>query len=321
VRKLLWTGVGLGSLVLILLALAAMLNHRRVRPPFAFPYSPESAAPSTWRIGVLGDSQKALANLRNIVREVLKTDPALLLHTGDLVASNDEGHYSLAYQYLREGGVDPGQHWPFVAPGNHDVKGGSERFVAGFGPLEKSFTKFGVAIVILDNADGTPPDLRHVETRIAAAGPHQAVVLAMHQPPFDLQGNPKPSYAAFLSWLEKRKVAYLLFGHVHGYIKKKVGETTVIVNGVGGDYDAWQFDQKVYATILEVEGSRISDRRIEIEPAHEVWENIEHFAIGHVAEAYRRKPVLCWLGTLLLAGGVGWGWVRLLRRPKIPTLP
>jgi hypothetical protein len=185
--------------------------------------------------------------------------------------------------------------------------------------LEKSFTRQGVAIVVLNNAFGRPPpDPKHVEERIAAAGPHQAVILAMHQPPFDLEGKAKPEYDAFLAWLEKSKVAYLLCGHVHAYLKKKVGDTTVIINGVGGDYDKWQLDQKVYATILDIDGTKITDRRIELEPAHEVWENVEHLAIGHVAEAYRQKPVLCWLGTLLLMGAVGWGWVRLLRRPNIP---
>ena len=46
--------------------------------------------------------------------------------------------------------------------------------------------------------------------------------------------------------------------------------------------------------------------------------DVEHLAIGHVAEAYRQKPLWCWLGTVLLAGMVGWGWVRLSRRPNIP---
>ena len=118
--------------------------------------------------------------------------------------------------------------------------------------------------------------------------------------------------------MEKSGVAYLLCGHEYGYLKKKVGETTVIINGVGGDYDKWQLDQKVYATILEVDGSKITDRTIEIEPVHEIWENIEHLAIGHVAEAYGRKPFLCWSATVLLAGAVAWGWIRLLRRRPLP---
>lgn len=309
------TGAGVvGTALLLILACCGWLD---VENRYAV-HRPVSEVPREYprfRIGVLGDSQKGLANLRNITRAVLKEEVSLLLHTGDLVSTNDYGHYRLAYRYLRKGGAIG---MPEVVPGNHDLKGSADRFVSWCGPLERSFTKRDVAFVVLDNAHGTPPDPSHVEARIAAAGPHRAVVLAMHQPPFDVQGTPKPEYAAFLAWLEKSRVAYLLCGHVHAYLRKKVGETTVIVNGVGGDYDSWQLNQKVFATILEVDGATITDRRIEIDPVHEIRENLEHLAIGHVAEAYRQKPVLCWLGTALLAGAAGWGGVRILRRPGIP---
>jgi 3',5'-cyclic AMP phosphodiesterase CpdA len=276
----------------------------------------EPSGTGPFRVGVLGDSQKGLANLRNITAAVLREKVRFLLHTGDLVSNNDQGHYRLAVRFLTRGGAPC---MPYVAPGNHDLKGGVELFRGWCDDLEKSFVRQGVAFVLMNNAFGNPvPDAKHVEERIAAAGPHQAVVLLMHQPPFDVQGNPVPGYEAFLAWLEKSKVAYLLCGHVHTYMKKKVGETTVIINGVGGDYDKWQLDQKVYATILDVDGATITDRRIELEPVHEFWENVEHLAVGHVAEAYRQKPTLCWLGTVLLAGATGWAWSRLLKRPKIP---
>jgi 3',5'-cyclic AMP phosphodiesterase CpdA len=313
-RKLQWAGVIGGSIFLAFMAFMAVRecvgnpswNH-------AFTEEPDH---SRFSVGVLGDAQKGLANLRNITAAVLRERVSLLLQTGDLVSNNDEGHYRLARRYLLNGAADG---LPYVAPGNHDLKGGPERFRAFCGDLEKSFTRRDIAFVLLNNAFGNPiPDPKHIEERIAEAGPHKAVVLAMHQPPFDLKGDSVPGYEAFLAWLEKSKVAYLLCGHVHAYLKKKVGDTTVIINGVGGDYDKWQLDQKVYATILDIDGTKITDRRIELEPAHEVWENVEHLAIGHVAEAYRQKPVLCWLGTLLLMGAVGWGWVRLLRRPNIP---
>jgi predicted MPP superfamily phosphohydrolase len=313
VRKLLWAGVLLGGLLLLFLAGLLFIDWRDKTTD---PSGPVIPAYEQFRIGVLGDAQKGLANLRNIHRAVLKENVSLMLQTGDLVANNDEGHYRLAQIFLRRGGSEL---IPCVAPGNHDIKGGSERFVRWFGPLEKTFTDRGVAFVILNNALGGPPDPQHIEKKLREAGPHQAVILAMHQPPFDLQGNPKPDYAGFLAWLEKSKVDYLLCGHVHGYIRKKVGDTTVIINGVGGDYDKWQLDQKVYATILDVdEKFGITDRQIELEPVHEVWENLEHLAIGHLGEAYRQKPFLCWPATALLGAGVAWG-VRLLRRPENPT--
>jgi 3',5'-cyclic AMP phosphodiesterase CpdA len=308
VRKLLWTGAVAGSLALLLLAFLGVVDGLG-RRPYAPPGVPPEPEPPGFRVGVLGDAQKGLANLRNIAAAVEREKVRLLLQTGDMVANNDDGHYLLARRYLAKGGSFS---WPVIAPGNHDLKGGDERFQLQVGPLERSFTVDGVAFVLVNNAFGKPiPTAAHLEERIAAAGPHKAVVLAMHQAPFDVQGQAKPEYAEFLSWLERSKVNYLLCGHEHAYLRKKVGDTTVIINGVGGDFDTWQLDQKVYATILEINGSTISDRSLELQPVHEVWENIEHLAIGHVGEAYRRKPLACWGGTLLLAGGVAWALRRI----------
>lgn len=311
-KKLLWTGAIAGTLTLLFLAFLVVVSLLTLVPDFPAPTDPP---PKDYKVAVLGDAQKGLANLRNITHAVMQEHPRIVLQTGDLVSNNDEGHYRLARRYLDLGGLEV---YPAVAPGNHDLKGGEERFIRKIGPLEKSFTHDGVAFVLLNNAWGNPiPTAAHLEERIAAAGAHEAVVLAMHQAPFDVHGEAKPGYAEFLAWLERSKVAYLFCGHEHGYIKKKVGNCTVIINGVGGDYDKWQLDQKVYATMLDIDGSKISDRRIELEPVHEVWENLEHLAIGHVGEAYRQHPILAWGGTLLLAGGVGWAFRRIfaLREP------
>lgn len=316
-RKLLGTGAIAGALFLLFLGFLGILDWK-LRRPSEWPPATPRPAPG-FRVGVLGDAQKGLANLRNITAAVNREQVRFLLQTGDMVATNDDGHYVLARRYLQRGGCD---RWPAISPGNHDLKGGDERFRNLVGNLERSFTVDGVAFVLVDNAFGHPvPTVAHFEERIAAAGPHQALVVAMHQPPFDVHGQPKPEYAEFLAWLEKSKVDYLMCGHEHGYLKKKVGNTTVIINGVGGDSDAWQFDQKVYATILEISGSRISDRSIELEPVHEAWENLEHLAVGHVGEAYRRHPLRCWGGTVLLAGGVAWALRRIFanREPSGPA--
>jgi 3',5'-cyclic AMP phosphodiesterase CpdA len=307
VRKLLWTGAIAGTLLLLFLAFLGVVILTTFIADIPAPTNPP---PPGFRVGVLGDAQKGLANLRNITRALLAEQVRFLLQTGDLVSNNDDGHYRLARRYLDLGGWDA---WPAVTPGNHDLKGGDERFKSRIGPLERSFTIDGVAFVLVNNAFGNPiPTAAHLEERIAAAGPHQAVVMAMHQPPFDVQGQAKPEYADYLVWLEKSKVDYLVCGHVHGYIRKKVGNTTVIINGVGGDYDKWQLDQKVYGTILEIDGAKITDRQIVLDPAHEVWENVEHLAVGHVGEAYGSHPLLCWGGTLLLAGGVVWTIRRII---------
>jgi len=309
VKKALWTAVALGSLLLaadLVCGLLILLAGAPDRLGGArFPESPR------YRVAVMGDVQKGLGNFDTLLQAVKREGAGFILQTGDLVAENDPGHYRLVSLGVERSGLQ----LPFrVTPGNHDLKGSPENFEQRIGPLEQSFVVGKVAYVLVQNAWGRPPDPLKIDRLIAAAGPHQAVVLAMHQPPFDLQQNPKPEYAAFLAWLEKSGVTYLVCGHLHGYFRKTVGDTTVIVNGVGGDFDSWQLDQKVYLTLLDVDGDRIRDRVLEFPPAHGLKENVEHLAIGHVAEAYRRLPFVCWAATLLLAGGVGWGWKRLLRR-------
>jgi hypothetical protein len=316
-RKIAWVSAVLGVTLLAGMAFLACVHAATRTGPDTL-QAPQGPPGTRYRIGVLGDAQKGLANLSRIAQAVRKEDVSFLLQTGDLVANNDEGHYRLAARYLKRGGAT---HWPYVVPGNHDVKGGTGRFRRWCGELERSFSVGPLAFVILDNASAAPPDLDHVKERIRAAGPHQAVVLAMHVPPFDIHQEPLADYAPFLEWLKTSEVRYLLCGHVHGYFKKQVGSTTVLVNGVGGDFDAWQFDQDVYATILEVDGTSITDREIRIAPSHEVWENVEHLAIGHFAEAYGRRPVLSWGGTVLLAGLVGVSLAAIRRRPSGPPSP
>jgi Icc-related predicted phosphoesterase len=317
VRKAIWAALVPGGLVLLLELLCGLLWLTRGQPP-ALPRGPLPTGPA-FKVAVLGDIQKGLANFAQMLELVGQEHADFILQTGDLVAENDPGHYRLVKLAVERSGT----RVPFlVTPGNHDLKGDPGQFEREIGPLELSFVAGEVAFILVQNAFGTPPDVRVLEKRIAAAGPHRAVVLAMHQPPFDLDGEARPEYAAFLGWLEKSGVAYLLTGHVHSYFRKTVGSTVVVVNGVGGDFDSWQLDQKVYATLLDVDGARITDRHVERQPVHELVENLDHLALGHLPEGFRRHPVLCWGGNLLLAGGLGWALRRIFaKREPFGPLP
>jgi 3',5'-cyclic AMP phosphodiesterase CpdA len=324
-RKVAWTVAVAGLLVLAADATCALGNlrfgHESMpavvgnRHP-ATPWGPRPRVVQPpreqYRVGVLGDGQKGLANLANIIRAVKAEGVDFILQTGDLVSTNDEGHYRLAALTLRRADLRVPL---YVVPGNHDLKGGSERFEREIGPLEVQFPWARVTYVIVNNASGDPPDLGRLDEILGKVEARHAVVLAMHVPPFDLQGEVQKGYEPFVAWLGKSRVKYLLCGHVHGYFKKVVGGTTVIVNGVGGDYDRWQFDQKVYATILEVDGTTITDRAIELPPEHGFQENLEHLAIGHVVEAYRRRPLLVWGATFLVAALVGVS-IGVIRQPR-----
>jgi len=316
VRKALWAIVVAGGLILLLELVCGLLWLLRGQPP------PLSKGPlprgNPCKVAVLGDIQKGLANFDNLLALVGQEHADLILQTGDLVAENDPGHYRLVKLAVARSGTKI----PFlVTPGNHDLKADPGLFEREIGPLEQSFVVDEVAFILIQNAWGVPPDVRRLEERIAAVGPHRAVVLAMHQPPLDLQGEPKPEYAPFLQWLEKSGVAYLLTGHVHAYLRKTVGSTVVIINGVGGDYDSWQLDQKVYATFLEMDGGKITDRVIERAPEHGLIENLDHLALGHLAETFRRRALLCWGGTFLLAAGVAFAIRRIIAIGEPLKLP
>jgi predicted phosphodiesterase len=310
-RKAATAALSVGGGVLGALALCGMLDACAGTPPPAAPPAPPAPPEGgSYRVAVLGDSQKGITNLRRLFARLREEKPAFHLHTGDLVSDDDEGHYRLLGWVLRDEG-NPPLH---LVPGNHDVKRGPDRFVRSFGPLERSFSAGDVAWVLLDNSTGRPPDPKRVEERIRLAGPAKAVVLAMHVPPFDATGAPLPAYGPFLEWLERSGVAYLLCGHVHAYLRIRVGATVVVVNGIGGDSDAWQYGQRVCATLLEVDGGTIRDRLIEIEPSQGLWDHARHFAVGHVSEQWRRRP---WgMGLLLLAasGAAAWGGKLLLTR-------
>ncbi len=308
-----WGAAGLGSLVLAFLLLCGILEVvLGGRPmPERVGARPPADAGTSFRVAVLGDSQKGIANLANLLEAVRDEKPAFILHTGDLVADNDEGHYRLAALTLERARLEA----PFlVVPGNHDVKRGDERFRRECGDPERAFRVGQVAFVTADNAAGPPPDMKRLEERIASvARPGDTVVLAMHVPPFK-RGVLLPEYGDFVAWLEGSGVRYLLCGQEHEYVRKKIGETVVIANGVGGDYESWQLQQAVYATVLEVEGSTLTDRAIQLPPEHGFVENLEHLVLGHVAEAYRSAPLGCWGGTflviLLTAGAI----LKVIRR-------
>lgn len=307
VRIAAWGVAGGGTLGLLFLALCALWDAGDA----SMPVSGDPGDPGDrYAVAVLGDTQKGLGSFADLLVELRKSDPALYLHSGDLVSRNDEGHYRLAARALRKAGLGR-PLW--VAPGNHDVKDGTDRFRKAFGRLEDVRVLGKVAYVLVDNHDGTPPPLERLDALMAGAPPHETAVVVMHVPPIDLEGNLHPPYAPFMEWLGRNRVSYLMCGHIHDYVRREIGDTVVIANGVGGDYDSWQLEQAVYATLLEVDGASVTDRAVRIPPRHGILENLEHLAVGHVAEGFRRRPAVSWTGTVLLLL-LTVGAVRVARR-------
>src|SRR5205809_7090813 len=99
-RKLAWTVAVAGLLALSADAGCALINmalgHWSM-PAFAGnrhrPSRGVDELQGKYRVGVLGDAQKGLANLANIIRAVKAEGVDFMIQTGDLISSNDEGHY------------------------------------------------------------------------------------------------------------------------------------------------------------------------------------------------------------------------------------
>src|SRR3989442_1339657 len=132
-RKVAWIVAVAGLLALSVAAACALVNMalgHQPMPSFASNRHRSSRGidelQGKYRVGVLGDAQKGLANLANIVRAVKAEGVDFMIQTGDLASTNDEGHYRLAALMLER--ADPRVRL-WVVPGNHDIKGGAERFV------------------------------------------------------------------------------------------------------------------------------------------------------------------------------------------------
>lgn len=286
------------------------------RANFAHRDSRELSSPlDRTRIAVFGDTQKGLASFAALGEIAKLQHIDLAMHTGDLVSHADVGHYDLALTWVERARLGV----PFVVvPGNHDIKGGDGLFERRIGPRQFAFRWGPVDIVVVDNAVA-PPGEAAVERMLSdAKGP---ILLFMHVPPNDTSKSvlvPKSAYTGFLEMIRKYPVRYVFSGHAHAYSRVESDAMVFISNGVGGDSDSWQFDQKAHLTVLDSDGKTFSEQLIVIEPVFSVWANIEHLAIGHVGEIVLRRtwgiPAL-----LLLILALFLGYRRLRRKRKLGT--
>jgi predicted phosphodiesterase len=312
-RRLLWALWGIGVLFVVAIITCIIWARWSGRSNFARrdPRELRSTLEKT-RIAVFGDTQKGLAGFAKLAERAKAERIDLAIHTGDLVSRADVGHYDLALTWVERARLGV----PFVVtPGNHDIKGGKRLFEKRIGPRQFAFQWGPVKIVIVDNATG-PPDVASVERMLAEA--RRPILLFMHVPPLDGAAE-KPAYREFLAAVRKYPVLYVFSGHVHGYSRVERDGIVFISNGVGGDSESWQFNQKAHMTIVEASGDSLRAREVSIDPVFSIWANVEHLAIGHVGEILLRRvwglpALLC----LIVALAIGY---RRLRRTKIRFTP
>jgi len=319
-RRLEWAAFGAGAALFGMLGMSCAIVVAIGEPPAGWlgnhpgNVGYHGAAGGDFTFAVLGDTQKGVTGTRRMLARLRGEKPILYIHTGDLVSHNDAGHYRLARWLMLRAGLEAPC---FVVPGNHDVKGNPHLFEKNIGPREIAFARGRVRFVTVDNSEGQPPDRAALEKRLRAAG-ESPIVLFMHVPPWDTKSDalaPRgPGYDDTLALIRKYRVRYVFSGHVHVYKRLEDGGTVYIANGVGGDSDRWQYDQRVCATLLEVKGTQIADRLVWLPPSVGLWDNVVHLALGHVREAYARHPV--WLGGATAVLFAAWIWVTARRWKK-----
>lgn len=318
-RALEWTGFGVGAALMALLGLCAAVVLAVGEPSCdllgnrAETLSRSSRGGPTFRFAVLGDTQKGTTGLRRMLARLRDETPDFYIHTGDLVSENDVGHYLLAkWTVVRAGLAAP----LLVVPGNHDIKRNTYLFGKHLGHLEFAIERAGIRLISVNDALGAPPPAHELEQRLRDAG-NATLILFMHVPPWDVRAEtftPMPGFDEMIALVRKYRVRYVFAGHRHLYQRIEHDGTVWIVNGAGSDYDSWKLGTKVYATVVDVDGRTISDRLVELEPSHSVWDNVEHLALGHVAETYRRAPIRTWAATAAILGAWVWLIVRLWRK-------
>ncbi|HWN66838.1 MAG TPA: metallophosphoesterase, partial [Haliangium sp.] len=126
--------------------------------------------------------------------------PYFIAVTGDITQSNrpEQFEHVLA-------GIDA-IDVPYVpVPGNHDWYDGGAAYRGVFGPPNYSFDSGGLHFIVLNDADSVAKKLDFVAADLSLVDGDPPVVVLMHAPPGD----------ELLHGLERRKVDYLLTGHLH----------------------------------------------------------------------------------------------------------
>ncbi len=310
-----WFIVGAGSSILFAVAICAivaldlgdpktpMVGNRRELVDRA------AEGRGIYRFVVLGDTQKGLASFDVLLAKAMEENPAFLVHSGDLVSHNDEGHYRLARHHIAKGSL---QIPMLITAGNHDIKGGTERFERDFGPTTLDFGRAPAAFIVLNTAFGEPPDAAAFEGLLKKYEGRRTMIFT-HVPPFEPKVDvftPAVGWEEFLRLCDQYKVAYVFSGHVHRYVRHMQGETVFIANGIGGDRESWQFDEQAVATMVEVTDQFVRDHPIRVPPVIDWKIELQHLAVGHVTEAYRSLWFVCWPATVGLIALVAWAAVK-----------
>lgn len=275
--------------------------------------------PNKFTFWVAGDIKGGTATFEAMLDAVSGERPAFLIIIGDFVSLPTAMNHKF---FALEMGEYCEQMQVFVIPGNHDISPEQfsvEDFRKNYGADEYHFTIGHNLFIFLNDLTGYNDDdeyLAYLENALAEyEGKEYKSFVFAHIPPGGVVPNimcsTPPNNERFLELLRKYKVDYVFAGDHHGYAKKKVGDTTIIVSGGGGARLRGEKGRFFHITRMDVEGDDVTETVIAGQKKLETAELLEYNIAVHIWPFFAGHR----LGVILLSTAI----IVLFIRKKVSS--
>ncbi|MFO8036495.1 MAG: metallophosphoesterase family protein [Anaerolineales bacterium] len=229
--------------------------------PAVFSTAPDAS--HAFRVAVYGDTRTQVEQHREVVKSMLKNEPDILLHTGDLVASG-RNYADWGEQFFRPLADLIAQIPCYPTLGNHEYNGSEKMWYYDFFSLPGNeqwyaFTYGCARFVVLDsNVDFSPGSPQRSwlmkEFKSPGYGNSKWQIVLLHHPPYTSGAHPgdeRPVADYLVPLFEEHGVDMVFSGHNHHYERSFKGGIYYIVSGGGGAplYDFPNRSQNPYSQV------------------------------------------------------------------------
>ncbi len=277
----------------------------------------ENVDPERFTFFVMSDIKTGTATFEKLLSIAQQDNPAFGVILGDIVANPWLiEHKLLGYRISKYRPDFP----IFLTIGNHGVSEqgpfGLTQYEQVYGPTQFHFAIGRYLFIFLRNADLFSKSgdwIAHFESVLAEyEDPETQIIVFMHVPPSSFHGTVLMSGAAhskrFMELAEARSVRFVFSGDHHGYAKHRVGQTTYIITGGGGDRLRGDHGRFHHFTRIAVHRGRMSETVIAVERRDETMRQLERNIVTYVwplmAGNTVRRLISAGLALVLLAAMV-----------------
>lgn len=259
----------------------------------------EQAPKEEFTFAVIGDT-RGYGTFEKIVNELRMMPLDFAVNLGDCTTSPTvESHNYLRAELAEELALP----YPvFYVIGNHDVDPRHfpvSRFETDYGPSIFSFEYQDCLFVVLRYWRGSGADeesYEFLDGLIRNTGKEYRHKFAfMHRPPVVPKKGDYPAVKDkhLLELLERFRPDYVFAGHIHAFLRTRLGETNYVVTGGGGAplYPEYR-DQSHHAFLVNVGTDGISETVLPFEADVDLEDYAEYFAIVKVWPWMMRNKVL-----------------------------